>query len=216
MSATLLDKPAASAPRARGTRREATRRRILEAATRLFARDGLTGTTSVAIARGAGVATGTFYLHFPDKHALFDEIVTTTLADLRQRQERAWADRDADCDELRCALEVLVDFTRERRDLIRVAFERGAESAAVAHRIQDDVAGRVEAALRRQAEHESLPIHPAAAAQARAATLIRVIAWWAEDPARATREEIIETLYHLAPSRLARAAAERPPTRSRS
>jgi len=91
-----------------------------------------------------------------------------------------------------------------------VAFERGGEAADVAQRIHEEVAGRVEAALRRLAAAEPLPIHPAAAAQARAATLIRVIAWWAEDPRRATREEIVETLHHLAPSRLARLGAPRP------
>ncbi|NNL65692.1 MAG: TetR/AcrR family transcriptional regulator [Myxococcales bacterium] len=200
------------APRAQrqAARRESTRRRLVEAATALFAESGLHAATSVAIARRAGVATGTFYLHFPDKHAVFEEIVATTLAELQARQDRASAARAPGEDDLRVQLEVLVAFTEEHRDLVRVAFERGGENAAVAHRIHDDVARRVEATLRRHAGSEPLPFHPGAAAQARAATLIRVIAWWAEDPARATREEIVETLHHLAPSRLARAAAERP------
>ncbi|MBW2448726.1 MAG: hypothetical protein JRG83_22810, partial [Deltaproteobacteria bacterium] len=128
---------------------------------------------------------------------------------LRERQERAVKAEPSRADDLRLLLEVLVDFTEDKRDLIRVAFERGGENAAVAGRIHDDVAGRVEATLRR---HPELPIHPAAAAQARAATLIRVIAWWAEDPRRATREEIVETLFHLAPTRLVRAAASRAET----
>lgn len=196
----------APAPASRTERAARTRQRLVKAATRVFAEDGLHGATSVAIARRAGVATGTFYLHFADKHALFEEIVAATLDELRARQDRA---RDACApgeDELRCLLEVVVAFTEERRDLIRVAFERGGENTEVAHRIHDDVARDVEASLRRRAEHEPLGIHPAAAAQARAASLIRVIAWWAEDPTRATREEIVETLYHLSPSRLAPAA----------
>jgi AcrR family transcriptional regulator len=176
----------------------------------VFAEAGLHGATTVAIARRAGLGTGTFYLHFPDKHALFAEIVDAALGELRERQQRAAASLPAGADELRAQLEVLVAFTEEKRDLVRVAFERGGENGEIAKRIHDDVAERVEANLRRFARHEPLPLQPAAAAQARAATLIRVIAWWAEDPARATRDEIVETLYHLAPSRLVRAAASRP------
>ena len=201
-----------AAPRAQSqaARRESTRRRLVDAATALFAESGLHAATSSAIARRAGVATGTFYLHFPDKHAVFEEIVATTMAELQARQDRASAERARDEDDLRVQLEVLVAFTEEHRDLIRVAFERGGENTALANRIHDDGARRVEATLRRHAEAGPLPVHPGAAAQARAATLIRVIAWWAEEPTRATREEIVETLYHLAPSRIARAAAERP------
>ena len=47
-----------------------TRRRLLEAAVALFAERGLHGVTSAQIARRAGVATGTFYLHFPDDRFL--------------------------------------------------------------------------------------------------------------------------------------------------
>jgi AcrR family transcriptional regulator len=197
-----------SPTRGQPARRAETRRRLTEAGAALFAEQGLHGATSVAIARRAGVATGTFYLHFADKHALFEEIVDATLAELRERQERAAAALAAGDDELRTQLGVLVDFARDKRELIRVTFERGGENADVAARIHDQTAGRVEATLRRMAEREPLSVHPAAAAQARAATLIRVIAWWAEDPTRATREEIVETLYHLAPTRVVRAEAE--------
>ncbi len=186
-------------------RRAETRRRLLEAGTRVFAESGLHAATSVAIAKRAGVATGTFYLHFPDKHALFEEIVAAALTELRERQGRAAAALPPGTDELRSMLEVLVDFAQENRDLVRVAFERGGENTAVANRIHDDVAEQVEASLQRLAESEDLPIHPGAAAQARAATLIRVIAWWAEDLSRATRDEIVETLFQLSPGRIAHA-----------
>jgi hypothetical protein len=42
-------------------------------------------------------------------------------------------------------------------------------------------------------------IHPAVAAQARAAALVRIAAWWTEDPSRATRAEIAATLLRLDP-----------------
>ncbi len=193
---------ASTQPNGHTTRREATRRRLLAAATAEFAETGLHGVTTARIARRAGVATGTFYLHFSDKHALFEEIVFAALAELRKRQDRAATNRPAGSDELRARLEELIAFSEEKRDLIRVVFSRGSESAPIAQQIHDRVASGVEAWLTHLARQGELPIHPGAAAQARAATLIRVIAWWAEDPTRASREEIVDTLLHLQPGRL--------------
>jgi AcrR family transcriptional regulator len=51
---------------------------ILEAAFIEFAERGLAGTRLDDIARRAGVAKGTIYLYFPNKEALFREMVQTT------------------------------------------------------------------------------------------------------------------------------------------
>jgi hypothetical protein len=45
-------------------------------------------------------------------------------------------------------------------------------------------------------------LHPAVAAQAHAAVLTRVIAWWAADPSRATRDQVVATLLRMNPSLL--------------
>jgi AcrR family transcriptional regulator len=52
-------------------RRLQSRRRLLDAATGLFVARGYDRTRPQDIARLAGVATGTFYLHFRDKEAIF-------------------------------------------------------------------------------------------------------------------------------------------------
>jgi AcrR family transcriptional regulator len=52
-------------------RRIDTRRRLLRAARALFVERGFHGTRPQDIARAAGVATGTFYLHFVDKEEAF-------------------------------------------------------------------------------------------------------------------------------------------------
>lgn len=52
-------------------RRLQSRRRLLDAATGLFVDRGYDRTRPQDIARLAGVATGTFYLHFRDKEAIF-------------------------------------------------------------------------------------------------------------------------------------------------
>lgn len=54
---------------------QARRRRILAAATELFARDGFEGTTMTAVATAAGVSERTVYLAFASKAALLNECI---------------------------------------------------------------------------------------------------------------------------------------------
>jgi AcrR family transcriptional regulator len=51
-----------------------TRRALIDAAARIFNSTGYHGTDSNRIARVAGYAPGTFYVHFPDKMAIFLEV----------------------------------------------------------------------------------------------------------------------------------------------
>ncbi|MEF2232261.1 MAG: TetR/AcrR family transcriptional regulator, partial [Pseudodesulfovibrio sp.] len=51
------------------------RRRLMDAAMRLFDRDGFEGTTAKAVAREAGVSIGTFYAYFSDKKELLMDIL---------------------------------------------------------------------------------------------------------------------------------------------
>jgi AcrR family transcriptional regulator len=181
-------------------RRLETRRRLLEAGTELFAEGGIREVTSTAIASRAGVATGTFYLHFPDKHALFEELVQAALEEMRAQLD---PDRTGPGSEvgMRRDLERVVEVAERRRNLIRAVFDRG-ESSGLAERIQERIASRLEPRYARLFPDRGISLHPGAAAQARAAVLVRVIAWWAEDPSRAGRDEIIDTLLELDPRRV--------------
>ena len=77
----------------RERRAQETRRRIRDAATTLFLRDGYAVTTMSAIARAAEVGERTVYLAFPTKAALLGEIITVAV---RGGDEDApLADRDA-------------------------------------------------------------------------------------------------------------------------
>jgi AcrR family transcriptional regulator len=66
-------------------RAEATRRQILDAASRAFADHGYRGISLNDIVRESGLTKGAFYFHFPSKEAL-------ALAVFRDKQE-AWVDR---------------------------------------------------------------------------------------------------------------------------
>ena len=77
-SVTLTESASKADPR---TRRPAEEReaQIIEAAFTAFAANGLDETRLEDIARLAGVAKGTIYLYFPNKEALFREMITRTL-----------------------------------------------------------------------------------------------------------------------------------------
>ena len=77
-SVTLTEGSSKADPR---TRRPAEEReaQIIEAAFTAFAANGLDETRLEDIARLAGVAKGTIYLYFPNKEALFREMITRTL-----------------------------------------------------------------------------------------------------------------------------------------
>jgi AcrR family transcriptional regulator len=188
--------------------RAETRRRLLEAAVALFAEKGLHGVTSAQIARGAGVATGTFYLHFADKEALFHEIAFAALAELRARQERVSTGLEVGSRPyLRARTEELIAFTAEKRELILMVFG-SAESAGLADEVREAVVSDIQRWLERRHAAGRTPsdLHPAVAAQAHAAVLTRVITWWAADPSRATAEQVVATLLRMNPSLLPPAA----------
>jgi AcrR family transcriptional regulator len=68
--------------------RQATRRRILEAARRLFARDGFDGAATRDLAREAGIAAGTLFNYFPTKEAVALSLASQALAEARDDYEK--------------------------------------------------------------------------------------------------------------------------------
>lgn len=72
----------------RRQQKEQTREDLLAAARRVLAKRGLAGATSREIAKEAGVAAGTFFVHFPDVdalvEALLDDHIAAALASARR------------------------------------------------------------------------------------------------------------------------------------
>ena len=75
-------------------RLDATREGVLDAARALVAGNGYAGVSIAAVARRAGVATGTVYRHFADKSALLGEVFDRAAA-REVGAVRAAADTDA-------------------------------------------------------------------------------------------------------------------------
>src|SRR2546426_8207780 len=82
----IRPKPQASPQSTRGGGRAqktaARREAILAAALDEFAAQGFAATRLDDVAKRAGVAKGTIYLHFKDKEALFQELIRTALVPL--------------------------------------------------------------------------------------------------------------------------------------
>lgn len=185
--------------RARVPRSQTTRRRLLDAGRELFAELGPHGVTSHAIAEQAGYASGTFYLHFKDKLALFRELAEEAAAELETRLHAVALDTIDPVEIVQSQAEALVGFAEDRRDLLRIAFHPGGDTGEIGARILERLARGV-SARRREAVADGLArdcFDSDVLAQAIVGMWARVLAWWAEDPSRASREEIIRTLTHF-------------------
>lgn len=112
MPADLLEtKKAGRREAVRAFKREA----ILQAARKIFARDGLEGATLRAIAAEAGIAVGTVYLHYPAKESLYAELLAGSLADLQKHLRDAVAKAAPEAQLMAGAL-AFYDFYRQRPD----------------------------------------------------------------------------------------------------
>jgi len=192
---------AGSSPRQRAAARAraATRARLIEAGQALFAEQGLHGVTTHDVARAAGVAAGTFYLHFSDKHALFRELARRSVDGLLARLEAATDGLPERGERVRAQTVALVDYAESHRELIGILFGREGAAAAVEADLLARLAAQVEESRRKEAPAGGgePALHPGVLSHALVGLLARVVAWWAEDPSRATREQVIDTLTRI-------------------
>jgi AcrR family transcriptional regulator len=160
-------------------RRAKTRNQLLHAAKRLLATKGFHGTKIADIAAAADVGTGTFYLHFPTKDALFVDLVRETALAAKEAMDAAKAAHTDVLERARVGGETFFRFAAENRDVFRILFGHSAqfdELLREVHQIfiadlESDFAAGVAAGAFRD-----LP--PAFAAQAIVGMLTQVTSWW--------------------------------------
>jgi AcrR family transcriptional regulator len=156
---------------------------ILAAAIEEFSSQGFAATRLDDVAKRAGVAKGTIYLHFRDKESLFQELVRTMLTPVVGSLE---ALRDADIP-LRVLADRLVDlfvneiFATRRRDVIRLMLLEGRRFPKLAEFYYREVLSRVLGALRalltRAAERGEVPASLARFPQLLAAPGLVAVVW---------------------------------------
>lgn len=176
-----------------------TRQRLVDAAVRLFAERGLHGVTSHDIARAAGVAAGTFYLHFRDKTDVYRHIVFHAIEELVLHVQQAIGSASGSVLGMRARAEAIVSFAERNRDVVRILFSTDSEAASVEADALSRMAGGLEARLRREREEGRFPVDldPAVCARAHVGMTAHLIDWWTQDPTRASREDVIKTLVRL-------------------
>jgi AcrR family transcriptional regulator len=134
----------------RAQKSAARREAILSAALDEFSAQGFAATRLDDVARRAGVAKGTIYLHFRDKEALFQELIRSVLGPFVGTLELALK---ADLPVRQIAEQALELFVREvyetrRKDVIRLILTEGQRFPQLAEFYYREVLSRAIAAFR--------------------------------------------------------------------
>lgn len=170
---------ALDAPSRQDRRRAKTRDQLLQAAKRLLATKGFHGTKIADIAAAADVGTGTFYLHFPTKDALFADLVRETTMAAKQAMDEAKAPYSDPRERARVGIETFFRCAAADRDVFKILFGHSAqfdELLREVHQIfiidiETDFAEGVRTGVLRD-----LP--PEFAAQAIVGMLSQLTSWW--------------------------------------
>ena len=93
---------------------------ILEAGEKLFARKGFYPTTMEEVARAAGLAKGTIYLHFDDKRDLFFSIIEKKLDILLEKIENEMRKKELASQRIKLAIGIHLRFLEENRDFFKI------------------------------------------------------------------------------------------------
>jgi AcrR family transcriptional regulator len=116
-AASVTPRPEAATP---ATARQWLRRgELLDAARRVFERDGYHGATVSAIVALAGLSQGAFYLYFGDKKAIFSALHAEMATLLRRRIYWATRNEGEPGPRLRAGLRSFFEFYEEYRDYNR-------------------------------------------------------------------------------------------------
>jgi AcrR family transcriptional regulator len=149
-SKALQGKPSRNRNGARAQRSAERREAILAAALDEFSAQGFSAARLDDVARRAGVAKGTIYLHFRDKEALFQELIRSVLSPFVGTLEAALK---ADVPARAMADQIVELFVAEvygtrRKDVIRLIVSEGPRFPNLAEVYYREVLARIMPAVR--------------------------------------------------------------------
>jgi AcrR family transcriptional regulator len=141
---------AAKAPSNRAERTAERRAAIIEAALDEFIARGFTATRLDDIAKRAGVAKGTIYLHFKDKESMFEELIRTAIVPLVGRMHAPPPPGGTVRDAIEgFALAFIQEIASTRRgDIVRLIVAEGPRFPAIADFYYREVVSRGLAGMR--------------------------------------------------------------------
>jgi len=191
---------AEAAPNLRERSRLETRRRLVEAGTKLFALRGFARTRATDISREAGVAVGTLYVHFTDKEDLLREILFRGFEEMHAVVRRIAETKFATVEEsVRAHTEALVSYAAEHPALFQILFSTEVATTAAGAELLAALTAHQEERLREGmvAGYFRADLDPGVAARAVIGMLIQVLHWWTQDPSRAPQDVVIDTVTGL-------------------
>lgn len=181
--------------KSRSEQKEETRLKLIQAGAAVFAEKGLEGTRIGDIAREAGVAMGTLYTHFPDKDALFTEVMRAgkeiVLAGLEAAREAPTREaRD------RAAMEGVVAFAQIYGSLFRLLLSRGASDDPMQREVVDAITDlrTEELKIGQEEGWARKDLVPHAAARCEVGSVFHLLDWWLDNPGSMTAEELVDQL----------------------
>jgi AcrR family transcriptional regulator len=149
-SAEALSTDAAKSAPNRAERAAERRAAIIEAGLDEFVARGFTATRLDDVAKRAGVAKGTIYLHFKDKEALFEELVRTAIVPLVGQLTKLPPPSGSVRDALEGFAKTFIQeiANTRRADIIRLILAEGPRFPAIADFYYREVISRGLAAMR--------------------------------------------------------------------
>ena len=138
--------------RALKQRGQRTRRRLLEAAEKVFAELGYHDASIVKITEAAGVGQGTFYLYFGGKAEIFEELVRDLNARVRRAMSEGAAKGRTRAEQERLGFQAFFKFTAEHPALYRVMRQAEFVCPETLHYHYEKIAEGYVAALRHAME----------------------------------------------------------------
>ena len=105
------------------SRGQRTRQKLLDSAEVVFGERGFHNAGIVEITQRADVALGTFYLYFPDKKAIFEDLVRTLNSRLRRTIAARVRELDDRLEQEVVGFETFFDFVRDHHNLYRVILQ---------------------------------------------------------------------------------------------
>ena len=192
-------------PNLRQSAKAKTRSAIIKAAGQLFAKQGVDETRAEDIARRAKVGVGTIYLHFGDKDGLLREILLEAADDLYGRVEQVYLDASiSPAGTAGAHAETLVQYVEQHGRMAGFVLGLLSGGQPTARTMLDRAVEQMAEHIR-QCQQKGLcrrDLDPHLAARALVQMNLGLLAWWAEDPRRAAREDILATLAKLRSSGL--------------
>jgi AcrR family transcriptional regulator len=183
----------------RQQRADETRARLFAAAVELFKKHGYHATTVDRIAAHAGVAKGTFFVHFPSKDAVISELVRMQTDAARAARATALGSGKGPIEAMRAAVLTLAEYASKSRSISRGVLAASVDSqdaGGQASTLFDEVFGdmRVDAEAAKKAGLLLPHVDPSTLAAQLMASYLGAVLHFASSPKAKPLMEIVAPL----------------------